>query len=306
MDAPFERIHPEPGRSRPTGSLPAASVVPVGISGSVLGYGLSGARSTRRDSPDTTTGSYADEQVRTNAAKARDYVVPLATERGARTVLDVGCGVGAMVTALLDAGMDAYGVDLPGLASYWHRAALPTDRLFCVESDPFVLPFEDGAFDLVCSFGVIEHVGTRDGHADRLDDYHDVRSRWLREVWRVVRPAGHALIAGPNRGFPVDVAHGSDARALAWERWLSRRVGVTVHRPWGQNFLWSYGDVRRYLRDVPHRLEPLSPARYLGLSRVPSWARPVAQAYLDHLPRRLLGTGFNPWVMALISRPEAV
>jgi 2-polyprenyl-3-methyl-5-hydroxy-6-metoxy-1,4-benzoquinol methylase len=47
------------------------------------------------------------------------------------------------------------------------------------------LGFNNAVFDFVCSFEVIEHV--RDPE------------RYLSEIWRVLKPAGLALLSTPNR-----------------------------------------------------------------------------------------------------------
>jgi hypothetical protein len=102
----------------------------------------------------------------------------------------------------------------------------------------------------------------------------------------------------------MDMAHDLDTQSSAVERWLSRRLGVSVHRTWGEYFLWSYADVHRYLKGLPYVLEPQPVAGFIGCSRVPALVRPLVQAYVDHLPRRLHGTAFNPWVMALVHKPR--
>ena len=132
--------------------------------------------------PDTTTDEYAVAQERDNAAKVLAYLVPRIERAGARSVLDVGCGVGAMVGTLLGQGYDAYGVDLPGLHTHWARLQLPKERMFVVDAEDLRLPFVDGGVDFAYTFGVIEHVGTSDGQSTRLPDYHHRRRQWLREV----------------------------------------------------------------------------------------------------------------------------
>jgi hypothetical protein len=87
---------------------------------------------------------------------------------------------------------------------------------------------------------------------------------------------------------------------------LSNLVGASIHKPWGENFLWGYEDVRRYLVGQEYDVEPLSIRGFLGLSRVPNLLRPVINAYVDHLPRSLLGTGFNPWMIALVHKKRRV
>lgn len=139
-------------------------------------------------------------------------------------------------------------------------------------ADParFALPFADGAIDFTFTLGVIEHVGTTDGHADRRPDWHAVRREWLREIFRVLSIGGRMLIGGPNRGFPIDVAHGLDSRAASWERRLSDLVGHSVHRTWGDYFLWSHDDVRRYLEGLPFTMDARGVDGLLDFGRVPA------------------------------------
>ena len=275
-----------------------------GICQTIGGYGSLFAGQVD-DAPDTTTDEYAANQELVNSRRVFEYLVPLAQGIGARTVLDVGCGIGAMVRTFLELGYDAYGIDLPGLNRHWSRLALPQDQMFIVDPARLRLPFASGSIDFAYPLGVIEHVGTSDGMADRLPNYDSIRKDWLREMFRVVRPGGAMLVAGPNRHFPVDVAHGLDSRASGVERWLSAKLKASLHKTWGDNFLWSYGDVRRYLEGLPHRLEPRPISGFLSCSRVPAAVRPAVQAYIDYLPKSVLGTGFNPWVMALVHKPVA-
>ena len=275
-----------------------------GICQTIGGYGSLFSGQVE-DAPDTTTDEYAANQEAANTRRVIDYLVPLVKAAGARTVLDVGCGVGAMVRTLLELGYDAYGVDLPGLHRHWSRLELPPDQMYIVDPIRLRLPFAADSLDFAFTLGVIEHVGTSDGMADRLPNYDVIRMAWLREVFRVVRPGGAMLIAGPNRRFPVDVAHGLDSRASPIERWMSEKMKASVHKTWGENFLWSYGDIERYLHGLPHRIDPQPIAGFLACSRVPGAVRPLVQAYVDHLPKSLLGTGFNPWVMALVHKPSS-
>ena len=274
----------------------------AGIEQAIGGYG-SLLASDADAAPDVTTDEYAADQEQVNVRKTVEYLLPRARAVDARSVLDVGCGVGAMVRTFLDQGYDAYGVDLPGLHRHWLRLELPFERMFVVDPGELRLPFPDGSLDFAYTLGVIEHVGTSNGHSDRLPDYRDRRKRWLREVYRVVRPGGALLVGGPNRRFPVDVAHGLDSRASGLEKWLSAKIGASVHKTWGENFLWAYQDIHGYLEGLDYRLEPQTIDGFLACSRVPAFARPLIQCYLKRLPRRLYGTGFNPWVMALICKP---
>lgn len=257
------------------------------------------------ESPDTTTDSYASIQDAGNVRKTTDFLLPLLKMHNANSVLDVGCGTGTMVSVLLENNFESFGVDLAGLAKYWQRRKLSKDRFFIVDHRKFELPFEDNSLDFVFSFGVIEHVGTSNGHTDRLPDYKGIRGKWLREVYRTVRVGGHLLVGGPNRNFPIDVAHPSDTRCTRLERFFSRLVRRSVHFPWNDSFLWNYNDVGCYLKNLPHNIKALSIKDYLYMSRVPKMIKPVVSLYVNNIPSPLLRTGLNPWVMALIEKRQA-
>ena len=84
-----------------------------------------------------------------------------------------------------------------------------------VQGDACALPFDDGAFDVVFSNAVIEHVGGR-----------DEQRRFVRELCRV---APRVFVSTPNRRFPVEVH-----TLMPFVHWLPRdardRVFATLHR----------------------------------------------------------------------------
>ena len=109
------------------------------------------------------------------------------------------------------------------------RSSYPDARY--IQADALELPFEDGAFDIVFSNAVIEHVG---GEEDQR--------RFVAEALRVGR---RAFITTPNRWFPVEVhTH------LPLVHWLpdnlSDRAYDLARKPWAkQHRLLSPGSFRR-------------------------------------------------------------
>lgn len=112
-------------------------------------------------------------------------------------ILDVGCGVGMYVQAFRRFSDDVHGVDIDGEKLAEVGRELPN---LCVSAAE-ALPYADGAFDLVLSHEVIEHV-TDDRQA-------------LAEAVRVLkrpepgedRPGGRLVIFAPNRLYPFET-HG--------------------------------------------------------------------------------------------------
>ncbi len=98
-------------------------------------------------------------------------------------ILDVGCGTGANLLMLSEYG-DAEGVDVSEDAlAFCRERGLNKVKLGAAEE----LPYEDGTFDLVTAFDVVEHI----------DD--DLAG--LREMRRVLRPGGRVLLFVPTFMF---------------------------------------------------------------------------------------------------------
>ena len=131
-------------------------------------------------------------------------------------ILDVGCGTGANLQMLAEFGV-AEGVDVSTEALDFCRArGLGAVRQGAAES----LPYEDAQFDLVTALDVVEH----------LDD--DVAG--LREMFRVLRPGGRALLFVPAFmflwGVQDDVSHHRRRYTLAELKERLGAAGLTVER----------------------------------------------------------------------------
>jgi SAM-dependent methyltransferase len=122
------------------------------------------------------------------------------------TVLDFGCGDGGAVEAWSETGREAFGCDI--------ALDRPAERLRVIET-PYRLPFDDGAFDLVVSNMVLEHV----------QDHHTA----FGEICRVLRPGGVSLHVFPGRWAPIEPHLRIPLATVVQDRWwlaLWARLGV--------------------------------------------------------------------------------
>jgi SAM-dependent methyltransferase len=104
-------------------------------------------------------------------------------------ILDVGCGPGDDAQRLAARGHQVTAVDVEASAA-WEKAA---DGVTFVECSAERLPFPNGSFDAVLERDALHHV--------------EEPGRALREMRRVLRPGGIAVIVECNRYNPVFYLH---------------------------------------------------------------------------------------------------
>jgi len=131
-------------------------------------------------------------------------------------LLDFGCGDGKEVLEWRSRGFNAAGCDVGQYSDSDECTALYQQGILrLIQPNPYRLPFDDHAFDIVVSNQVFEHV----------KDYPAA----IRETKRVLKPGGVALHLFPSRWKPIE-AHVYVPFAGAWQRpgwlWLWARLGV--------------------------------------------------------------------------------
>src|SRR5579859_5203858 len=106
---------------------------------------------------------------------------------GAAKALDVGCGQGDFVAALIEAGFEVSAIDVAAEPLERLRARYPgleVDLRVVPPAGPW--PFDDAVFDLAWAGETIEHV------ADT--------AAWLSELRRVLRSGAKLLLTTPDHG----------------------------------------------------------------------------------------------------------
>jgi len=179
-----------------------------------------------------------------NGLKLRYLLEDLAPVKG--RVLDVGCGAGSVAKAVKHGrpDLEVFGCDLSQSAVDVARAATGGVDFQLATAER--LPFDDGAFDFVWIFDVLEHV--------------DAPELVLREVARVLKPGGRFHIVLPLEGQPrtlyrlvgcgarwtAKVRHGGHIQIFSAERFhvMASSCGLRMVRSrWSYHFLLQVLDL---------------------------------------------------------------
>lgn len=132
-----------------------------------------------------TTEITSDRIVSDNPIHQRLYKAYIIAEEYVKgDVLEVGCGEGRGIDLLASKASSFTAVDKIAPVIDNLKKIYP-DATFLSMNLPPLTGLGDGAYDLVISFQVIEHI--KDDHS------------FLREIHRVLKPGGMALLTTPNR-----------------------------------------------------------------------------------------------------------
>jgi SAM-dependent methyltransferase len=196
-------------------------------------------------------------------------------------VLDAGCGGGGTALSLAEEADFAVGLDLEArFADAGTRLAgeKGIGRVAFVQGDGARLPFPHGAFDVVFSHSVIEHVASAEGY--------------LRECHRVLRPGGvlylstapYLSLAGAHLPrllvpLPLHLLIGR-RRAFAAFNWLARRAPWALQEKKEANTFVALAEQGRVKQD--------DLLQSITLARLRSWLR-QAGFRLVHEDRHVTG-----------------
>ena len=124
--------------------------------------------------------AYAEHLAAWNPALYAKYADTLKPSQPGARALDVGCGVGQVVTRLGEAGFEAHGVDVSQPNIERAKKFCPLCQLY----DGKKLPFPDNHFTSAGALNVLEHV--------------DEPEAFIRELVRVVAVDGKVVLSSPN------------------------------------------------------------------------------------------------------------
>ena len=136
---------------------------------------------------DTPPANAAEHCLRLMHLRAYDEAVAYAP---GRDVLDVGCNTGYGTVRFVPVARSVTGTDVSPKAIEAARMRAVDGQPRFVLTDGGVLPFDDGSFDLVTNFQVLEHV------PDAIS--------YLEGLRRVTRPGGTIVLATPNAATRLD------------------------------------------------------------------------------------------------------
>jgi|SRR5215469_7289119 len=220
-------------------------------------------------------------------------------------ILDCGCGGGASVEYLSDAGFKVIGIDIAQFRRDQWKERENLARVSFVQADAVHLPFADKTFNIVVSSGMLEHIGVDEECAPKyrvkpqVDQSRD-REKFLAECMRVLRPEGMLYVDHPNGSFPVDFWH-NDYRSRPRLHWPSER------------FLPKFREVSEVARglDPTCTVEAISPAGRFTFRRSDRrWYGKLFSAPMElffrllrHKPfTRLSASVLNPYLVIRITR----
>jgi len=164
---------------------------------------------------------WQNSQARNQELISRFQELALIGYKGGR-VLDLGCGTGGLGELIGDSVTRYVGADYNWSVLQFGD---PTPHRDFVNCDGAVLPFSDGAFDVVFAFDVIEHLVGGKPH----------QLRFLSELKRILSPLGMILLTTPNFWYPYD-AHSQ----LRFPQYLPTRLADRYIRWRNSSFLLEH------------------------------------------------------------------
>ena len=210
------------------------------------------------------------DRYRTRRARALGLAAALGSTRGTR-VLEIGCGAGGATVALARQGHVVYAVDTaPAMLALTRRAARAAgveENVVLVSADARALPFAEDAFGIAVALGIVPWL--------------PAVTPMLRELRRVLRPAGHLIVTADNRWRLNHLLDPRLAPPLAPLRARARVAveGVRTRLGRSPRIRWRTHSIREFDRELrASGFEPVSgstlgfgPFSFAGIGLFSEW-----------------------------------
>lgn len=169
--------------------------------------------SVRRYFDDAAPEYVRDREAQPSFQAQKAIVLGMLEDRRGR-LLDLGCGPALMEPALVERGLEVWGIDASARMIDAGRGRIAHPACHLDTGDASSLRFASGFFDAVISMGLLEY----------FPDYSPV----LREIARVLKPGGVAVLTVPSRVSPYHLPN----RAYRFLRGSTRVLAENRCVPW--------------------------------------------------------------------------
>lgn len=197
-------------------------------------------------------------------------------------VLEVGCGEGRGIDRILPRATSYTAIDKIAEVIDQLKVKYPGGKFYSGNIPP-LQPFGDNQFDVVITFQVIEHI---------QDDFN-----FLKEIHRVLKPGGFAIITTPNR--PMSLSRNP------WHirEYTGRELGDLAGKVFSRvevKGISGNAKVMEYYERNKRSVEKITRWDFLDLQhRLPaSWLR-VPYEMLNRMNRNKLQNGADELVMSI-------
>lgn len=197
-------------------------------------------------------------------------------------VLEVGCGEGRGVETLIKKSTSFTAVDKIEEALAVLREKFPDGKFLSMNIPPLT-GLEDNAYDSVVSFQVIEHIQN-----DAL---------FLKEIHRVMKPGGIALLTTPNRKLSLSRNPWHIREYLADEL---KTLAATIFSQVEMKGITGNEKVMRYYDENKKSVERITRWDIFNLQyNLPAWMLRVPYEFLNRFNRNKLQTGDTSLVTSI-------
>ncbi|MBI4167921.1 MAG: class I SAM-dependent methyltransferase [Candidatus Aenigmarchaeota archaeon] len=147
-------------------------------------------------------------------------------------ILDIGCGNAMHSIIFAKRGFDCVATDVSKQMLFWAKKNMEKNKVNfpLVKANCLDLPFRENTFDYVLSVAVFHHL-----------DSEEKRLKAFREVYRVLKPDGIALITVWNKTQPRFI-FGKKDRYVTWNH-----RGVVYQRYY---HLFTYGETEKFAKQA--------------------------------------------------------